>query len=92
MIRARADDAEADAPHRDAQHEIPVAALRDPAPPGQPDRRADRDEQSQPVEVNDKRPDMDGAFMRRRDVAEQRGRILPVTPVGRSRPALTKNR
>ena len=51
VVGARADDAEADAPDRDADDEIPVAALRAPAPAGQPDRSDDRDEQRQPVEV-----------------------------------------
>ena len=44
---------------------------------GEPDRGEDRDEQRQPVHVELKRPHVDHAGVRRRDEAEEHGRILP---------------
>ena len=84
MVGAGADDAETDTPHSDAHHKVPVAALREPAAAREPDRDDDGDEQRQPVEVENERPDMHGAVVGRRDVRDEHIPILPIGAVGRT--------
>ena len=61
MVEPGADDPECDPPHGDARDELPVAAERDPALPGQPDGRQDGREEREPVHVHGERPDVDDA-------------------------------
>jgi hypothetical protein len=71
VVKPRADDAEADAPDGDAEDQIPVAALRDPAAAGDPDAGDDPGQQHQAVHVDDQRADVDRAAGRRRDGGEE---------------------
>src|SRR5581483_391326 len=71
VVGARADDAETDAPDRDACDEIPVAAERDPTLSAEPHAREDRNEQREPVHVELERPQVHDTGVRRRDVREQ---------------------
>ena len=88
MVGAGTDDAEADTPHRDAHDEIPVAALGEPTPAGQVDRRDDRDEQRQAIEMQDERADWTAPLC-----GDGMKAITPrFCPCGRSRAALAAPR
>ena len=78
VVEPRPDDAEPDAPERDAQHEIAVAPHAAPADARQPDAEQDRDQQRQAVQVDDERPDVEDAARRRRNRCDRhrhRGRL-----------------
>ena len=59
VVEARADDPAGDAPHRDAQDEVPLAALPRPQAPGQEDRADDPEEEHEAVRVERQRPELD---------------------------------
>ena len=76
MVEPRTEHAEADAPDRDARHEIPVAAHRRPAAAGEPDAGEDRDEQREPVHVQLQRAKVDNAGVRRGDERQKHAATL----------------
>ena len=85
VVEAGADDAGDDAPERDAEDEIPVAAPGHPAAAGQPDAGGDAEQQHHAVHVEVRRPDdVERAVRGRGDVAEDeaasRARIVPAPP------------
>jgi hypothetical protein len=65
VIEPGADDPERDAPHGDAEDEIPVTAAIDPADPGEGHAARDREQEHQPVHVQHERADVDRARVRR---------------------------
>ena len=83
VVEARADDPGTDAPDRDAEDEIPVAAAPHPAVAGQRQAGRDRQQQHQPVHVDRERAEVDRAARRRRNEREEahRHKILPVAAV-----------
>src|SRR4051812_1841764 len=91
VVQARADDSEADAPDRDAEDEIPVAALPDPTHAGEPDAPGDAEEQHQPVHTDRQRPDVEDPGARRGN-AQQHREDSAVTgrPVRRLRRSLAR--
>ena len=97
VIEARADDAEADAPHGHPDDEVGIASLALPAACGQPDRGEDRDEERQAVEVDRERPDVDDPARRRGDVRERRDhrpgfcRLSPHPGLGSAAPTRAAN-
>ena len=64
MVGTRADDAEDDAPERDAEDEIPVASPAHPAAAGEPDAGRDAEEEHDAVHVQRQRPEAEGAARR----------------------------
>src|SRR5579884_3174254 len=75
-----ADDAGGDAPERDTEHAIPVAAPANPATAGEPDAGCDADEQHHAVHVQRQRPEAERAARRRWDGAQDdagHGAIVP---------------
>src|SRR5215203_6242257 len=76
-----ADDPEGDAPHRDPEDEVPVAAAPYPANTRQPDARGDREQQHQAVHVEDDRPEVERAVRRGGDAQKHR---RDASPTGRA--------
>ena len=67
VVKARADDPGGDPPHRDAEHEIPVAAPASPSDnPSARQHPAIASKQHQPVHVDRERAEVDRAARRRR--------------------------
>src|SRR6185437_8740407 len=81
VVGARADDAEGDAPHRDADDEVGISAERLPALDGERDARDDRDQQRQPVQMDDERAEVERAARRRRDRRERERRERHAPPI-----------
>src|SRR3954453_21175181 len=83
VVEPRTEDAEGDAPHRDAEHEIPVAAPLHPPVPRQQQACRDREQQHDAVEVDRERADVDRAGVRRGNAGEEghRQRILPTSAI-----------
>ena len=67
VVEPRADDSRGDAPDGDAKDEIPVAAAPRPADSRDRDRGRDGHQQSQTVEVDRERPELDRARLGRRN-------------------------
>ena len=74
VVEPRADDPGGDAPDRDAEDEIPVAAPLDPAVARQRDAGRDREQERDAVEVDRERADVDRAAVRRGNRGKERHR------------------